>query len=43
MMMGFFKEICHLIAMTQPEEDGQSIIADIYRNMPKMACGKELS
>ena len=35
-----FKEICHLIAMTQPDEDGQSIIADIYRNMPKMACGE---
>ena len=36
----FFKEVCHLIAMTQP--DGQSIIADIYRNMPKMACGEDL-
>ena len=34
----FFKEICHLIAMTQPEEDGQSIVADIYKNMPRMAC-----
>ena len=36
----FFKEVCHLIAMTQPDEDGQSIIADILRNMPKMACGE---
>ena len=36
----FFKEICHLIAMTQSDDDGQSIIADIYRNMPKMVCGE---
>ena len=39
----FFKEVCHLIAMTQPDEDGQSIIEDIYRNLPKMACGEETS
>ena len=38
----FFKEVCHLIAMTQPEEDDQSIVADILRNMPKMACGEDL-
>ena len=36
----FFKEVCHLIAMTQPDEDDQSIVADILRNMPKMACGE---
>ena len=28
--------------MTQPDEDEQSIVADILRNMPKMACGEEL-
>ena len=39
----FFKEVCHLIAMTQPDEDGQSIIADILRNMPRMACGEVTS
>ena len=39
----FFKEVCHLIAMTQPEEDDQSIVADILRNMPKMACGEVTS
>ena len=39
----FFKEVCHLIAMTQPDEDGQNIIADILRNMPKMACGEVTS
>ena len=39
----FFKEVCHLIAMTQPDEDDQSIVADILRNMPKMACGEVTS
>ena len=39
----FLAECCHLIAMTQPEEDDQSIIADILRNSPKMACVEELS
>ena len=39
----FFKEVCHLIAMTQPDEDGQSIIADILRNMPRMTCGEVTS
>ena len=37
----FLEEVCHLIAMTQPEEDGQSIIADILKNSPKMTCGEE--
>ena len=37
----FLKEVCHLIAMTQPEEDGQSILADILKNGPKMTCGEE--
>ena len=37
----FLKEVCHLIAMTQPEEDGQSILADILKNSPKMTCGEE--
>ena len=39
----FLVECCHLIAMTQPEEDGQSIIADILRNSPKMACVERMS
>ena len=37
----FLKEVCHLIAVTQPEEDGQSILADILKNSPKMTCGEE--
>ena len=37
----FMEEICHLIAMTQPDEDGQSILADILKNSPKMTCGEE--
>ena len=37
----FLEEICHLIAMTQPEEDDQSIVADIYKNSPKMTCMEE--
>ena len=31
-----------MIATTQPEEDGQSIICDILRISPKMACGEDL-
>ena len=37
----FLEEICDLIAMTQPDEDGQSILADILKNSPKMTCGEE--
>ena len=37
----FLEGVCHLIAMTQPEEDGQSILADILKNSPKMTCGEE--
>ena len=37
----FLAECCHLIAMTQPEEDDQSIIADIFKNSPRMACVEE--
>ena len=33
----FLAECCHLIAMTQPEEDDQSIVADIVMNSPRMA------
>ena len=39
----FLAECCHLIAMTQPEEDDQSIIADIFKNSPRIACVEELS
>ena len=39
----FLTECCHLIVMTQPEEDDQSIIADILKNSPKMASVEELS
>ena len=39
----FLMKVCHLIAMTQPDEDGQSSIAVILRNMPKMACGEVTS
>ena len=37
----FLEQCCHLIAMTQPEEDDQSIIADILKNSPKMAYVEE--
>ena len=37
----FLEEICDLIAMTQPDEDGQSILADILKNSQKMTCGEE--
>ena len=29
--------------MTQPDEDAQGIVADILRNMPRMACGEVTS
>ena len=35
----FLEKCCHLIGMTQPEENDQSIIADILKNSPKMAYG----
>ena len=38
----FLAECCHLIAMTQPEEDDQSIVADIVMNSPRMAYVEEL-
>ena len=39
----FLVECCHLIAMTQPEENDQCIVADIYKMCPKMADVEELS
>ena len=38
----FLAECCHLIAMTQPEEDDQGIVADIYKMSPRMASVEEL-
>ena len=31
----FLVECCYLIAMTQPEEHDQGIVADIYQDVPK--------
>ena len=39
----FLEQCCHLIAMTQPEEDDQSIIADILKNSPKMTYVEEMT